>query len=67
MIAVKKILKLSTIFVLFFLVSCSSIPKNANNACSIFSERYLWYKNIKKASEIYNAPVHIILAFIYCE
>jgi hypothetical protein len=67
MIAVKKILKLSAIFVLFFLVSCSSIPKNANNACSIFSERYLWYKNIKKASEIYNAPVHIILAFIYKE
>ena len=52
-------------FLIFFLIaSCSSIPKNTLNACSIFSEKYLWYKYSKKSSEKYGAPVHIILAFV---
>ena len=52
-------------FLIFsFLVSCSSIPKNTQDACSIFSERYLWYKYVKNSSEKYGAPVHIILAFV---
>ena len=52
-------------FLIFFLLtSCSSTPKNAENACSIFSERYLWYKYAKNSSEKYGAPVHIILAFV---
>ena len=45
MIQNKKLLYL----ILFFLVSaCSSIPKNTADGCSIFSERYLWYKHSKK-------------------
>ena len=52
-------------FLIFFLIaSCSSIPKNTLNACSIFSEKYLWYKYSKKSSEKYGAPIHIILAFV---
>ena len=52
-------------FLIFsLLVSCSSIPKNTQNACSIFSERYLWYKHAKNSSEKYGAPVHVILAFV---
>ena len=52
-------------FLIFFLLaSCNSIPKNAQNACSIFSERYLWYKYVKNSSEKYGVPVHIILAFV---
>ena len=52
-------------FLIFFLLaSCSSIPKNTNNACSIFSERYLWYKHAKNSSEKYGAPINIILAFV---
>ena len=52
-------------FIIFSLiVSCSSIPKSTKNACSIFSERYLWYKYVKNSSEKYGAPVHIILAFV---
>ena len=47
-----------------FLYSCSSIPKNTHNACSIFSERYLWYKHVKNSSKKYGAPIHIILAFV---
>ena len=52
-------------FLIFFLLaSCNTIPKNAQNACSIFSERYLWYKHTKNSSEKYGVPVHIILAFV---
>ena len=50
--------------ILSLLVSCNSIPKNTESACGIFSERYFWYKSIKKSSEKYGAPVHIILAFV---
>ena len=65
----KKILNKIKIKLLYFvifslLVSCNSIPKNVENACSIFSERYLWYKHAKKSSEKYDVPIHIILAFV---
>jgi len=62
----KKILKnkLILFITLFFLVSCSSIPKYPQNACKIFGQNYLWYKSIKKSSETYNVPIHIILAFV---
>ena len=36
----------------FYLISaCSSIPKNTADGCSIFSERYLWYKHAKKTEK----------------
>jgi len=62
----KKILKNNLIYfiILFFLVSCSSVPKYPANACKIFGEKYLWYKHSKKSSEIYDVPIHIILAFV---
>ena len=62
----KKILNRNLIcFIIFFFVaSCSSVPKYPLNACKIFNEKYLWYKHAKKSSEIYGAPVHIILAFV---
>ena len=62
----KKILNKNLIFFIsfFLLISCSSIPKNPENACKIFDENYLWYKSIKKSSEIYGAPIYIILAFV---
>ena len=62
----KKILNKNIIilFVFLFIASCSSIPKHPSNACKIFGENYLWYKHAKKSSETYNAPVHIILAFV---
>ena len=62
----RKILNKNLIyFIVFFLIaSCSSIPKNPNNACKIFDENYLWYKAAKKSSEKYGAPIHVILAFV---
>ena len=65
----KKILNNIKIKFLYFLIvsllaSCSSIPKSTQNACYIFSERYLWYKHTKNSSEKYGVPVHVILAFV---
>ena len=40
------------------------MPKYPSNACKIFGEKYLWYKHAKKSSEVYGAPIHIILAFV---
>jgi len=62
----KKILNRNLIyFVIFlFLTSCSSVPKYPSNACKVFGEKYLWYKHAKKSSQLYGAPIDIILAFI---
>ena len=62
----KKILNKNLVYcIIFFLIaSCSSVPKYPSNACKIFGERYLWYKHVKKSSQIYDVPVHIILAFV---
>ena len=54
-------------FILFFLSSCSSIPKNTQNSCEIFSEKYLWYKHAKKAETKWKVPVYIQLAVIQKE
>ena len=56
-------------FLIFFLIliSCSSIPKNTTDGCSIFSERYLWYKHAKKTEQKWGTPIYIQLAFIKME
>ena len=63
-------LKNKNIFLLvfiFFLTSCSSIPKNTADGCSIFSERYLWYKHAKKTEQKWGTPIYIQLAIIKME
>ena len=59
--------KILIFFFLFILTSCSSIPKNTSNSCSIFSERYLWYKHTKKAEKKWGTPIYIQLAIIKME
>ena len=54
------------IFILF-LSSCSSIPKNTSDGCSIFSEKYLWYKHAKKAEYKWGTPIYLQLAIIKME
>ena len=61
---IKKILIL---FIIFFLSACSSIPKNASNSCSIFEEKYLWYKHTKKTEKKWGTPVYLQLAIIKME
>ena len=59
--------KLIFLFLFFFIFSCSSIPKNTADGCSIFSERYLWYKHAKKAEQKWGTPIYIQLALIKME
>ena len=63
------ILNKKLIFILFFFLisACSSIPKNTTDSCSIFSERYFWYKHVKKTEKKWGTPVHLQLAFIKME
>tara|TARA_B100001564_G_scaffold205059_1_gene172582 strand:+ start:141 stop:695 length:555 start_codon:yes stop_codon:yes gene_type:complete len=46
------------------LSACSSIPKNTQNSCAIFEERYLWYKHAKASYQKWGAPIHLQLAFV---
>ena len=47
------------ILTLALLTGCSSIPNNTANSCSIFNERYLWYKHTKKVEEKWGTPIYI--------
>jgi hypothetical protein len=55
------------ILLLLLINACSSIPKNTSNSCSIFNERYLWYKYAKKTEKKWGTPIYIQLAFIKME
>ena len=63
-----KILKINCLLYLFFFINaCSSIPSNISNSCSIFDERYLWYKHAKKSEKKWGTPVYLQLAIIKIE
>ena len=63
-----KILKTKSLFILLFLISaCSSIPSNTSNSCSIFNERYLWFKHVKKTEKKWGTPIYLQLAIIKIE
>ena len=55
------------ILVFFIITSCSSIPSNTSNSCTIFDERYFWYKHVKSTEEKWGTPSHIQLAIIKME
>ena len=50
-----------------FFIGCSSVPKNTSDSCSIFSERYLWYKHAKKTEKKWGTPIYVQLAIIKME
>ena len=63
-----KIIKTNFLLIILFIVSsCSSIPSNTSNSCSIFEERYLWYKHIKKSEQKWGTPIYLQLAIIKME
>ena len=63
-----KILKInSLLFLFFFINACSSIPSNTSDSCSIFNERYLWYKYAKKSEQKWGTPIYLQLAIIKME
>mgnify|MGYP006262600959 CR=1 FL=1 len=45
-------------------MACSSVPKNTQNGCAIFEERYLWYKHAKSTYKKWGVPIHMQLAFV---
>ena len=59
--------KCTIFFLLIFITSCSSVPKNTADGCSIFSERYLWYKHAKKTELKWGTPIYVQLAIIKME
>ena len=52
------------LILLFFLTSCSSVPKYPQNACKIFSEKYFYLKYTRAASKKWGVPISTILAVI---
>ena len=63
----QKINVLFKILIFFTLLSCSSIPKNTSDSCSIFSERYFWYKYTRNTEEKWGTPINLQLAIIKME
>ena len=59
--------KLLLIFIFLLISACSSIPKNTSDSCSIFNERYLWYKYAKKTEQKWGTPIYLQLAIIKME
>ena len=55
------------ILLVIFITGCSSIPQNTSSSCSIFNERYLWYKHAKKTEQKWGTPIYIQLAIIKME
>tara|TARA_B110000444_G_scaffold118816_1_gene111720 strand:- start:147 stop:746 length:600 start_codon:yes stop_codon:yes gene_type:complete len=62
-----KTTNLFPILLIFLISACSSVPKNTSNSCSIFNERYLWYKHTKKTEEKWGTPIYVQLAIIKME
>ena len=63
----KKLTSIFLVILLFFVTACSSIPQNTSNSCSIFNERYFWYKHAKKTEKKWGTPIYIQLAIIKME
>ena len=56
------------VLISFLLISaCSSVPKNTSDSCSIFSEKYFWYKHAKKTEKKWGTPISLQLAIIKME
>ena len=55
------------LFIFVLISACTSIPKNTADGCSIFSERYLWYKHAKKTERKWGTPISLQLAIIKME
>ena len=55
------------ISIIISISACSSIPQNTSSSCSIFDERYLWYKHVKNTKKKWGTPIYVQLAIIKME
>lgn len=66
MASIKLTLLLS--FAVALLAGCSSLPAGkTNDLCDLFEYKKGWYKDAKKASKKWRAPIPILMSFIYQE
>ena len=66
-ISMFKIKNIFFIIIIILISACSSIPQNTSNSCSIFNERYLWYKYAKSTEKKWGTPIYVQLAIIKME
>ena len=57
MIRIKNLIFISILGVLLF--GCVSIPRNTANVCSIFSDKYFWFKNAEATEKKWGAPIEL--------
>jgi len=62
-----KVKNIYLVLLIFLISACSSIPQNTSNSCSIFNEKYLWYKHVKSAEKKWGTPIYVQLAIIKME
>ena len=62
-----KIINIFLSLLILLIPACSSVPKNTSSSCSIFNEKYLWYKHTKKVEDKWGTPIYIQLAIIKME
>ena len=61
---------LRKIFILLFCIlililqGCVSAPSYAHNACSIFEEKYFWFKAAKKSHKRWKVPIPTLMAVV---
>ncbi len=55
------------IILIVLISACSSVPQNTSSSCSIFSERYLWYKHARNTEKKWGTPIYVQLAIIKME
>ncbi|QUM82295.1 hypothetical protein HWV01_19415 [Moritella sp. 5] len=64
----KKTLRLAALIIVSsVLFGCSSQPRNPENICDIFIEKYDWYKAAIDSKEKWGVPVHVPMAMMYQE
>lgn len=60
-----KLAGLSALAMTAYLTGCATPPpSNISNACAIFDENRIWYRQMKRAEKRWGMPVHIQLAIM---
>ena len=68
LLKMNKILRLAALaLVTSFLFGCSSQPRNPENICDIFIEKYDWYEAAIATRDKWGVPVHVPMAMMYQE
>lgn len=63
-----KLLKLTALAFVILVAGCTSAPpENRENICEIFREKSGWYKDARRASKRWDAPIPVMMSFMYQE